>query len=74
MKVGFQSSEIAFFNKSFILSSGKQFFWLEETDFLWNASFWRVETDFLLSFCLFRANFVLVEIIIQIKVSSFFIE
>ena len=74
MKVGFQSSEIAFFKKSFILSNGKQFFRLEETDFLSNASFWRVETDFLLSFCLFRANFVLVEIIIQIKVSSFFIE
>ena len=33
----------------------------------------RVETDFLLSFRLFRANFVLVETIIQIKVKLFFI-
>ena len=52
----------------------KQFFRLMETEFLSNASFWRMETDFLLNVRLFRANFVLVETIIQIKVKPFFIE
>ena len=36
--------------------------------------FWRVETDFFPSVFLFRANFMLVEIIIQIKVKPFLIE
>ena len=49
----------------------KQFFRLVETDFLSNASFRRVETDFLLSVRLFKANIVLVETIIQIKVKPF---
>ena len=115
MEVVFRSSEIAFFNESFILSCGngfsinyklcvfirslfllvntileikrkaiffhffhsyqqKQFFWLLKTNFLSNALLWRVETDFLVSVCLFGANFVLVETIIQIKVKPFFIE
>ena len=43
-----------------------------ETDFLSNASFRRVGMDFLLSVRLFRANFVLVETIIQIVVKPFF--
>ena len=45
-----------------------------ETDFLTNASFRWVETAFFLVFFLFRANFALVETIIQIKVKLFFIE
>ena len=52
----------------------KQFFRLVKTNFLSNALLWRVETDFLVSVCLFGANFVLVETIIQIKVKPFFIE
>ena len=63
-----------FFKEYSILASGKQFFRLVEMDFLSNASFWRVETDFLLSVRLLRANFELVEAIIQIKVKPFFIE
>ena len=42
--------------------------------FLSSASFRRVETDFLLSPLLLRANIVLVETIIQIKVDPLFIE
>ena len=47
---------------------------LVETDFLSNASLRRVETDFLLSVRLFRASFVLVVTIIQVKMNPFFIE
>ena len=47
-----------------IPNSASSFFRLVEADFLFNASFRRVGTDFLLSVLLFRANFVLVEMII----------
>ena len=50
-----------------------QFFRIVETDFE-IASFRWMETDLLLSVLLFRANFVLVETIIQNKVEPFFIE
>ena len=47
-----------------IPNSASSFFRLVEAYFLFNASFRRVGTDFLLSVLLFRANFVLVEMII----------
>ena len=43
-------------------------------DFLSNASFRQVETDFLSIVLLFRANFVLVETVIQIKLKPIFLK
>ena len=62
------------FSSIFLFLTAEAVFPASRNGFLSNTSFRRLETDSLLSVLLFRANFVLVQTIIQNKVEPFFIE